>query len=92
MRRALKWLIVLGLLTGGVAGWSPLREYWKRRSLPNWRFADVLEGNIISVVNATGKVQPVRKITVGSFVSGPIDTSVPMVAFNSEVQDRKSVV
>ncbi|MFM8580670.1 MAG: efflux RND transporter periplasmic adaptor subunit [Planctomycetaceae bacterium] len=86
MRRALKWLIVLGLLAGGVAGWGPLREYWKRRSLPSWRFAEVLSGDIISVVNATGKVQPVRKITVGSFVSGPIDTSVPMVAFNSEVQ------
>jgi HlyD family secretion protein len=87
MKRWTKWLVVLGILAGGVrAATPPVIEYWRNRNQPQWRYADVQEGDIISVVNATGKVQPVRKITVGSFVSGPIDTSVRMVGFNEEVQ------
>ena len=87
MKRWIKWLVVLGVLAGGVrAATGPAIEYWRNRNQPQWRYADVQEGDIISVVNATGKVRPVRKITVGSFVSGPIDTSVRMVGFNEEVQ------
>jgi len=87
MKRWMKWLVVLGVLAGGVsAATRPALDYWQRRNQPQWRYADVQEGDIISVVNSTGKVQPVRKITVGSFVSGPIDTSVKMVGFNEEVR------
>ena len=87
MKRWIKWLVVVGVLAGGVrAATGPAIEYWRNRNQPQWRYADVQEGDIISVVNATGKVRPVRKITVGSFVSGPIDTSVRMVGFNEEVQ------
>jgi HlyD family secretion protein len=87
MKRWMTWLVVLGVLVGSAgAAIRPALNYWRNRNQPQWRFADVQQGDIISVVNATGKVQPVRKITVGSFVSGPIDTSVPMVGFNEEVQ------
>lgn len=86
MRRLFRWLLILTVLTGTVAaGYGPAVEYWKKRNQTQWRVAEVVTGNITAVVNATGKAQPVRKITVGSFVSGPIDTSVPMVGYNAEV-------
>jgi HlyD family secretion protein len=43
----------------------------------------VTRGEVISVVNSTGTVQPVLSVQVGSFVSGPIKTTE--VDFNSKV-------
>lgn len=86
MKRLIRWLVILTVLAGGISlATGPALKYWQARNQPQWRVDDVIQGDIISVVNATGKVQPVRKITVGSFVSGPIDTSIPMVAHNEEV-------
>lgn len=86
MRRLIRWVLILAVLSGSAfAAYGPAVEYWKKRNQPQWRQAEVVTGEIVSVVNATGKVQPVRKITVGSFVSGPIDTSVEMAKFNDEV-------
>ena len=71
MKRWMTWLVVLGVLVGSaIAASRPALEYWRNRNQPQWRYADVQQGDIISVVNATGKVQPVRKITVGSFEIG----------------------
>lgn len=73
MRRLLKWLLVLGILGGaGVGVYAPLMAYWKTRTAPKFREADVTRGEIISVVNATGTVNPVLSIRVGSFASGPV--------------------
>ena len=33
---------------------------------------EVEQGDIISVVNSTGEIRPVKKVQIGSFVSGPI--------------------
>ncbi len=86
MKRLIRWLLILTVVTGtAVAGYGPASAYFKKRNQTQWRFSQVVVGDITSVVNATGKAQPVRKITIGSFVSGPIDTSVPMVGFNEEV-------
>ena len=49
-------------------------DYWQRQNTPKWKTAEMVEGDIVSVVNATGTVKPVLQISVGAFVSGPIDS------------------
>ncbi len=73
MRKLIILLVVLVVLGGGgylAAG--PTAKFLKERARPNWRLAEVEEGQIVAVVNSTGSVKPVLQVTVGSFVSGPI--------------------
>lgn len=73
MRAAVIWLLVLAVLgAAGFLGVPPLLHYLKQRNAPQWREAEVVRGEIVSVVNATGTIEPVRKVLVGSFASGPI--------------------
>src|SRR6476646_5319334 len=86
----MRWLAITALivvaLTGAVAaGYKPAVDYWEQRSMPKWRTAEVAQGDIISVVNATGTIKPVLQISVGSFVSGPIDA-------NFQFKDREGNV
>jgi HlyD family secretion protein len=76
------------LTLGGIAaaGYKPALEYWQQRNAPKWRTADIAKGDIVSVVNATGTIKPKLQITVGSFVSGPIDPEYPIADFNQEVK------
>lgn len=71
------WIIaaVVVLVLGGAvaAGYKPAMDYWQKQNAPKWRTAEVEQGEIISVVSATGTIKPVLQIAVGSFVSGPID-------------------
>ena len=74
MRTLVILAIVLVLIAGvGAAAWQPVSNYMQARAMPKWRTAEVVEGDIVSVVNATGTIKPVLQISVGSFVSGPID-------------------
>ena len=73
MKMLAKIVAVCLVLGVGVAVAFPyLRAYWKARHKPSYRQAEVIRGEIISVVNSTGTVQPVLRVQVGSFVSGPI--------------------
>jgi HlyD family secretion protein len=79
MRSLLIAIIVLSVLAGGVAAaYRPALDYWEQRNAPKWRTAEVARGGIVSVVNATGTVKPVLQVSVGSFVSGPIDPEFVM--------------
>jgi len=85
MMRLIKILIVL-LIIGGIfggGGYSGYR-YMKARNQPSWRTAAVTKGTIKESVNATGEVKPVLRVTVGSFVSGPIADL--FVDFNDRVE------
>jgi HlyD family secretion protein len=74
MRTLIVAVVVLLALGGAVAaGYGPAMEYWQKQNAPKWRTAEVVQGEIISVVTATGTIKPVLQIPVGSFVSGPID-------------------
>ena len=85
MRTLLIILATLGLLAGVVvAAYQPAMYYWEVRNVPKWRTEEVTEGNIVSVVNATGSLKPVLQVSVGSFVSGPILDL--FVEFNQEVK------
>ncbi|MCA9232003.1 MAG: efflux RND transporter periplasmic adaptor subunit [Planctomycetales bacterium] len=73
MKFFLKVFLVLAVLGGlGAAAISPVRAYLKKRNQTNWRLMEVEQGDIISVVNSTGEIRPVKKVQIGSFVSGPI--------------------
>jgi HlyD family secretion protein len=85
MRFPVKTAIVLvGLGALGAVSYSPMREYWKNRSRPHFRQAEITRGPITSVVNSTGTVKPVLSVSVGAFVSGPIESL--HVDFNDEVK------
>ena len=85
MKRAVKWSVILGTL--GLIGWiafGPLWTRWKEHSRVNYREAETTRGKVVVVVNATGTIKPVRSVTVGTFVSGPIKSI--LVDFNAEVK------
>ncbi len=73
MKFPIKTTVALVVIVGGGAAAFPhAKAYWAARNKPHFREAEVRSGDIISVVNATGTVQPVLRVSVGSFVSGPV--------------------
>lgn len=85
MRRLIRWIIILGIVGGGMAaGFGPAMSYWKERNRVRYRDAEMTYGNITAVVNSTGTVKPVQSVSVGAAVSGPI-TKV-LADFNDEVK------
>jgi len=76
------FLILLGV--GGAFAYQPMKELQEKRSTPNWRTAEVKEGQIVAVVNSSGRIKPVLSVQVGSFVSGPLVDVVGQ--FNQEVK------
>jgi HlyD family secretion protein len=85
MKMLLRLLVLLGVLTAiGAVAYRPAANYWAKRNRPIWRTAKVEQGNIIAVVNSTGTVKPKIEVTVGSFVSGPVQELY--CEFNQEVK------
>src|SRR5215211_1595497 len=84
----LKWLgllIVLGgLVTGGI--W-----FYKNRNQdePEYQTARVTRGNLIQVVTATGQLNPVVNVQVGSQISGRIGNIY--VDYNSQVKSNQVI-
>jgi HlyD family secretion protein len=73
MKRMLKFLIGIIVVGGiGAAAYGPATKYFAERNRPRWRTAEVTRGRIVADVKSTGKVDPVLKVSIGSFVSGPI--------------------
>jgi HlyD family secretion protein len=75
------WLLAIGLLAAGVGFYR-----WKAGGLDASQFvtAPVTRGPIVRAVTATGTVNPVTTVQVGTYVSGPI-ISIG-VDFNSPVK------
>jgi len=85
MKMLLRLSILFGVLVAvGAVGYRPATQYWAKRNRPVWRTAKVEQGNIVAVVNSTGTVKPKIEVTVGSFVSGPIQELY--CEFNQEVK------
>ncbi|MFN7733534.1 MAG: efflux RND transporter periplasmic adaptor subunit [Pirellula sp.] len=73
MKSLLKWLIALLILGGiGAASYQPLMKYLEERGRIEWRTQAVEFGDIVQSVNSTGKVEPIKRVSVGATVSGPI--------------------
>ena len=85
MRKLVRWTVILLMLGGGgsAAYWAGAR-YMKERRRVSYRVAEVTRGKVVAVVNSTGTVKPVLSVSVGSFVSGPIEALY--VDFNAEVK------
>lgn len=85
MRIVVKLTVVLLIVAGlAAAAYRPALTYWAERNRPRFRTVPAELGTITEVINATGTIQPVLSVHVGSFVSGPIDTL--HVDFNDEVK------
>jgi len=85
MKFLLKLAIVIAILAaGGYFAYPHVTAYLKAKNKVHFRTVEVEEGEIVSVVNSTGNVQPVLRVDVGSFVSGPIIEL--HVDFNTEVK------
>lgn len=85
MRRLFRWLLILGIPAGLVyAASGPIAAHLKERARVIYREAEVSRGKVTAVVNSTGTVKPVRSVSIGAFVSGPIESI--RVDFNTEVK------
>src|SRR6185503_11213988 len=67
----LRWLIVL-VIVGGVGGLVAWRVMKHGDTEPQYQTQDVTKGDIIQAVTATGSLEPVTNVTVGSQISGII--------------------
>ncbi len=88
--RWLKWLVTL-LLIGGVVGGG---YYWyqQRRAAENgspYQTAAITRGDLTQVVTATGQINPVLNVQVGSQISGIIQKL--FVDFNSTVTNGQII-
>lgn len=61
-------LVVVSLL--GVGGWYSYGTYWAVPEKPQYTTDKITRGNIVQTVSATGTVEPLVKVIVGSQVSG----------------------
>ena len=52
---------------------------------PKWKTVAVARGQIVAVVNSTGTVNPQQTLSVGSFVSGPIDGTYQLKTATGEL-------
>lgn len=85
MKFPIKTTIALAVIgAAGYFSWGPIAAQIEERNKPRWRTVDVETGSLLQKVNATGKVRPVKKVQIGSFVSGPIKDLY--VEFNQEVK------
>jgi hypothetical protein len=69
MIKKLVWLIILS--AAGAGGWYYYNQ--QNSDEPQYRTEKITRGNISALVSATGTINPVELVTVGSQVSGKIE-------------------
>ena len=86
MKTVATWIVILAVV-GTVIGFSvkPINDYVAERNRPRWKTQSMVVGEIIQSVNSTGKVEPIRRVSVGASVSGPV--SELKVDFNEPVTE-----
>lgn len=83
MKRWIIGLLVVAAL--GVAGYFGYRHYAAGKTVdPRYRTGKVERGDVVQVVRATGTIQPIRMVQVGTQVNGPINKLY--VDYNSRVK------
>ena len=87
-RRALRWLILLALIGGGVIAW---RAYFSAPEItaPTFRTAEVTEGRLVVTISATGNLEPTNQVEVSSEQSGIITTV--LVDDNDEIREGQVI-
>jgi len=80
-------LMIIAAVVGTLLYFGGLKAsaWLAERNKPRYRTARLETGDLRISVNASGEVNPVLKVKVGSFVSGPIEKL--HVDYNSEVKE-----
>ncbi|MEK7448861.1 MAG: efflux RND transporter periplasmic adaptor subunit, partial [Planctomycetota bacterium] len=81
-----RFVVILVIIILPILGW--LGWYWfaGNNNKITYRSAKVEKGNIIQTVNATGTIQPIKLVQVGTQVTGPITKLY--VDYNSLVEEN----
>lgn len=69
MKKYLKYVVIAALIVAAVIIWT---NYKKSKNKPEWRTGNPSTGEIREVVTATGSLNPLISVTVGTEVSGKI--------------------
>ena len=73
--KVLRWLVVLALLAGLAAGgWAYFHSRAETQAAPQYQTEPLGRGNLRVTVSATGKLEPINQVDVGSELSGTIET------------------
>src|SRR5882757_11488116 len=86
--RWIKWVLVL-VIVGGVVGAVVWHFVGRESAEPQYQTAEITRGDIVQAVTATGSLNPVMSVTVGSQISGNIQKL--SVDFNSPVKANQIV-
>ena len=81
------WLVVAAVV--GAGGWYGWKQFGGKAEAQNFRTAKVEKGPLIATVAATGILNPVVSVSVGSQVSGQIKEL--FADFNSEVKQGQLI-
>jgi HlyD family secretion protein len=69
MKKLFLFILIISL---GYGGWWGYANVWAKPAKVTYRTAEVSLGDVVSTVSATGTVQPVEQVLVGSEVSGTV--------------------
>ena len=75
------WILIVLLICGGIMWWVLSAKISKKKDFIT---IDITRGDITQTVTATGEIQPVNTVNVGSQVSGTIENI--FVDYNSKVK------
>ncbi len=84
-----KWVLILLILVAAAAGGAWYYFVRNKTEIPQYQTVAVARGDLAQVVTATGILNPVVNVTVGSQVSGII--SILNVDFNSIVKSNEVI-
>ena len=80
-----RWLIIfLVLLAAGAGAWFGWKKWGHREKAASYRTAKVERGDVVQIVRATGIVQPLKLVQVGTQVNGIVQKLY--ADFNSRVK------
>ncbi len=80
-----KWIILGVVLAGGVGTWYYVSPKKAGITEKDFEFVTVEKGSIIQQVTASGKIQPINTVSVGTQVSGIVEEI--LVDYNDEVKE-----
>ena len=86
LKRYWMWFALLLVLVVASAGYL---VWWKKSDLPQYRTSAIEKGRLVASVAATGTLQPVISVQVGSQVSGQLKDV--LVDFNSLVKKNQLI-
>jgi len=86
-RRLLLFVIIIAVVAAG--GWGAWHWLLHRKDEKLYRTAPLERGDIVQTVRATGTIQPVKLVQVGTQVTGPV--SKLYVDYNSQVKEGQVV-